>query len=59
VKRVCEKIRKQILKDLQGLGLSRRAAEEMMGTDPRDLELNLRKLLQNSQLDAFQEKAAR
>ena len=52
-------IRKRILKHLQGFGLSRRAAEEALGTDPRDLNLNLKKLLQAPASDAFQEKAAR
>jgi RNA polymerase sigma-70 factor (ECF subfamily) len=50
-------LRKRILKNLQGFGLSRRAAEETLGTDPRDLDVNLKKLLQYSQSDAFQEKA--
>jgi RNA polymerase sigma-70 factor, ECF subfamily len=59
LRRVCQLLRKQILKNLQGFGLSRRAADEALGTDPRDLDLNLKKLLQNSQSDAFQEKAAR
>ncbi len=58
LKRACQDLRKQILKNLQGFGLSRRAAEEALGTDPRDLDMNLKKLLQYSQLDAFQEKAA-
>jgi len=52
-------LRKQVLKNLQGFGLSRRAAEEALGTDPRDLDIHLKKLLQNPQSDAFQEKAAR
>ena len=51
-------IRKQILRNLEQTGLSRRAAEEAMGADPRDLDLNLKKLLQNSQREAFQEQAA-
>jgi hypothetical protein len=38
--------------------MSRRAAQEAMGADPRDLEVNLKKLLQNSQSEAFQEQAA-
>jgi RNA polymerase sigma-70 factor (ECF subfamily) len=59
LKRVCEDLRKQIIKNLQGFGLSRRAAEEALGADPRDLDLNLKKLLQHSQSDTFQEKAAR
>lgn len=59
LKRVCEDLKKQIFKNLQGFGLSRRAAEEALGADPRDLDLNLKKLLQNSQSETFQEKAAR
>jgi RNA polymerase sigma-70 factor, ECF subfamily len=58
LKRVCQDLRKQILKNLQGLGLSGRAADEALGSDPRDLDVNLKKLLQYSQSDAFQEKAA-
>jgi len=48
-------IRKQILRNLVDAGLSRRAAEEALSADPRDLDLNLKKLLQNSQTEAFQE----
>jgi RNA polymerase sigma-70 factor, ECF subfamily len=48
LQRATKEIRKQVLKNLQSAGLSRRAAEEAMGTDPRDLHLNLKKLLQNS-----------
>lgn len=58
LRRATGELRKQVLKNLEGMGLSRRAAEEAMGADPRDLDLNLRKLLQSSQSDAFQEKAA-
>jgi RNA polymerase sigma-70 factor (ECF subfamily) len=58
LKRVCQELRKQIVKNLQGFGLSRRAADEALGADPRDLDLNLKKLLQYCQSDAFQEKAA-
>jgi RNA polymerase sigma-70 factor (ECF subfamily) len=56
--RTADQIRKQILKNLQRHGMSRRQAEEAMGVDARDLELNLKKLLQNSQSEAFQEQAA-
>lgn len=59
LRRVTGDIRKRILRNLRDSGLSRRAAEETLGADPRDLELNLKKLLQNPQSDAFQEKAAR
>lgn len=58
LRRVTGDLRKQILKNLAAVGMSRRAAEEALGTDPRDLDLNLKKLLQNSPSDAFQEKAA-
>ena len=59
LKRVCEEMHKHILKNLQSTGMSRRAANEALGSDPRDLDLNLKKLLQYSQSDAFQEKAGR
>ena len=58
LRRVTDGLRKQVLRNLQDAGLSRRAAEEALGADPRDLDLNLKKLLQYSQSDAFQEKAA-
>jgi RNA polymerase sigma-70 factor (ECF subfamily) len=59
LKRVCQDLRKQTLKNLENSGLSKRAADEALGADPRDLDLNLKKLLQNSQSDAFKEKAGR
>ncbi len=58
LRRVTDGLRKLVLRILQDAGLSRRAAEEALGADPRDLDLNLKKLLQYSQADAFQEKAA-
>jgi len=58
LRRAAGEIRKQILKALERSGMSRRAAEEAMGADPRDVELNLKKLLQQSQSEAFQEQAA-
>ena len=54
-----EDLRKQVLRNLQKLGLSWRAAEEALGTDPRDLDLSIKNLLQVSQTDAFQEKGGR
>jgi RNA polymerase sigma-70 factor (ECF subfamily) len=58
LRRTAGEIRKRVLRNLQTVGLSRRAAEEMLGTDPRDLDLNLKKLLQNTQTEAFPEQAA-
>ena len=61
LQRAAVNIRKQILRNLQQAGLSRRAAEESLGADPRDLDLNidlnLKKLLQTSQSHAFSEQA--
>jgi RNA polymerase sigma-70 factor (ECF subfamily) len=51
LKRVTERLRKQLLRTLRTRGLSRRAAEEALGTDPRDVDINLRKLLQKSEGD--------
>jgi RNA polymerase sigma-70 factor (ECF subfamily) len=58
LRRIVDDLRRQVLKSLQTFGMSRRAAEEALGADPRDLDINLKKLLQSSQSDAFQEKAA-
>ncbi len=62
LRRAAGEIRKQILKALERSGMSRRAAEEVMdaGRDAigGDLEVNLKKLLQQSQSEAFQEQAA-
>jgi RNA polymerase sigma-70 factor (ECF subfamily) len=35
------------------MGLSKAAAEEALGADPRDVEINLRRLLQTSQTTTF------
>ena len=49
LKRATERLRKQLLQTLRARGLSRRAAEEALGTDPRDVDINLRRLMQNSE----------
>jgi len=56
LKRLTAELRKQLLRNLQAGGLSKRAAEEALGADPRDLEINLRALLQTSQSAAFSDK---
>jgi RNA polymerase sigma-70 factor (ECF subfamily) len=58
LRRATDGARKQVLKNLQSSGMSRRAAEEALGADPRDLDVNLKKLLQNSQTATFKEQAA-
>ncbi|MGA2887154.1 MAG: RNA polymerase sigma factor [Terracidiphilus sp.] len=57
LRRVTGDLRKQVVKNLQASGLSKRAAQEALGIDPRDLELNLKKMLQTSSPNAFTEKA--
>jgi len=59
LRRAADEVRKQVLRNLQREGLSRRAAEEALGADPRDLDVNLRKLLQYSLPEPFQEKTVR
>jgi len=58
LKRATHDTRRQVLRNLQRGGLSRRAAEEALGADPRDLDMNLKKLLQSSQAKTFKEQAA-
>jgi RNA polymerase sigma-70 factor, ECF subfamily len=57
--RTTGELRKQILRNLERAGMSRRAAEEAMGADPRDVLLDVKKLLQISAAEPFQEKTAR
>lgn len=59
LKRLTGEIRKSLLKDLQAHGMSRRAAEESLGTDPRDLDTNLRKILQTSPPTTFSQQAGK
>ena len=58
LRRAIEEIRKHVLRNLQRSGLSRRAAQESLGADPRDLDMNLKKLLQNLQTGTFKEQAS-
>ncbi len=58
LRRATEETRKKVLRNLRRDGLSRRAADEALGADPRDLDVNLKKLLQRSQTEAFKEQAA-
>jgi RNA polymerase sigma-70 factor, ECF subfamily len=59
IRRISGDLRKQLLRNLQLAGFSKRAAQEALGTDPRDLDLNLKRLLQTSQSHTFQEKDGR
>ncbi len=53
LKRLLEGLRIRLLKNLCAGGLSKAAALEALGADPRDIEINLHALLQTSQTGAF------
>ncbi|HUD56978.1 MAG TPA: sigma-70 family RNA polymerase sigma factor [Terracidiphilus sp.] len=59
LKRLAADVRKNLIGNLRRSGMSRRAAEEALGVDVRDLEINLRSLLQSSQIAAFHQGEAR
>ena len=58
LKRLLGDVRKQLLGNLRSGGLSKRAAEEELSADPRDMEINLRALLQSSQTGPFFDQTA-
>jgi RNA polymerase sigma-70 factor, ECF subfamily len=53
VHRLTDDVHRLLLKQLEAGGMSRCAAQEALGTDPRDLTVNLRNLLQTSPGSAF------
>jgi len=55
LKRLGKSLRKRILKHLEASGLSRRAAEEALSGDVRDLDVNVRRLLQVAGQEPFLE----
>ena len=55
LQRLTARLHDALLQNLQSSGLTKAAAEEAMSTDPRDLDLNLRQLLQASQRETFLE----
>jgi RNA polymerase sigma-70 factor, ECF subfamily len=55
LQRLTARLHEDLLMNLQASGLSRAAAEEALATDPRDLDVNLRLLLQASQSGTFSE----
>jgi RNA polymerase sigma-70 factor (ECF subfamily) len=58
LKRLADSLRKQLLENLISSGLSKAAAQEALGSDPSDIEINLRKLLQTSQTNPFSNQTA-
>ena len=51
--RLTARLHKELIASLTAAGMSRSAAEEALGTDPRDININLRSVLQSSQTGAF------
>ncbi len=58
LKRIADILRTQLIENLISSGLSKAAAEEALGADPRDVEINLRTLLQTSQTSTFSNQTA-
>lgn len=56
LQRLTSRLHKELLNRLRAAGMSGAAADEALGVDPRDLEINLRSLLQTSQPSAFLER---
>ena len=58
LQRLTAKLHEQLLKNLEISGLSKAAAKEALGTDPRDLDINIRNVLQASQTATFLQQGA-
>lgn len=58
INKLTKNLHKKLLKQLEAAGMSRRAAQEALSTDPRDLTLNLRNLLQSCQASPFSDQGA-
>jgi RNA polymerase sigma-70 factor (ECF subfamily) len=56
LKRLIAELHNQLLMNLKSAGLSDREAQEALGADPRDIEINMRRLLQTSQAGTFTDK---
>jgi RNA polymerase sigma-70 factor, ECF subfamily len=58
LRRATDSVRKEVMRNLLEAGMSRRAAEEALGADPRDVDLkmDLKKLLQSPEAKAFPDK---
>ena len=57
LKRLTNSVRKQLLCELERGGMKKAAAQEALGTDPRDLNLNLRKILQTATDSPFSDQS--
>jgi RNA polymerase sigma-70 factor (ECF subfamily) len=57
IKRLTAHVRKRLLENLESGGMRKGDAERALGTDPRDIEINVRALLQSSQTSSFSDQA--
>lgn len=53
IRRLTSELHDSLIEELHRRGLSKAAAQEALGADPRDLEINLRTLLQTSRSEPF------
>lgn len=58
LQRLTARLHDELLRKLTAAGMSGAAAREALGTEPGDLDINLRKLLQSSQTGAFPDQDA-
>lgn len=58
IHRLTSTLHKDLLKTLRASGMSRAAADEALGADPRDIDINLRTLLQSSRSSSFSDQGA-
>jgi RNA polymerase sigma-70 factor (ECF subfamily) len=56
LQRLTSRLHNDLRRRLEASGMSRAAAEEALGIDPRDIDINLRSLLQASRSGAFHER---
>ena len=56
MQKLTSRLHEDVLAKLQTNGMSRAAAEEALGIDPRDVDINLRSLLQASRSETFSRK---
>jgi len=57
ISRLTARLHQELFACLRESGMSGAAAEEALGTDPRDININLRKVLQTSRTAAFSEQS--
>jgi RNA polymerase sigma-70 factor (ECF subfamily) len=57
LQRLTARLHDELLKNLEASGMSKAAAQEALGVEPGDLDINLRKLLQSSRAETFPDRS--